>query len=318
MPFQTCSIVNVLVSSVVLLVAQGACANAAEPQPQLLWPRGAPGAVGAEDRDMPAITVWRAPADKANGTAIVVCPGGGYAGLADTYEGHEVAQWLNTLGVTGIVLKYRIAPRYRHPAPLHDAQRALRTVRARAREWGIDPDRVGILGFSAGGHLASTTATHFDDGQPDAPDPIDRVGCRPTFAVLCYPVISFTTPWTHQGSKDNLLGKDADPKLVESLSNELQVTDRTPPTFLFHTTADTGVPPENSTLYYMALTKAKVPAELHIYQNGKHGVGLAQNDPALASWPGLCADWLKTNGWLKPGRTNAADPVKAADRAARP
>jgi acetyl esterase/lipase len=317
MPSQIYSFARVFVSSVVLMTAHGARANAAEPKSQLLWPQGAPDAVGAEDRDKPAITVWQAPADKANGAAVVVCPGGGYAGLADTYEGHDVAQWLNTLGVAGIVLKYRLAPRYHHPAPLQDAQRALRTVRARAREWAIDPHRIGILGFSAGGHLASTTATHFDGGRPEAPDPIDREGCRPTFAILCYPVISFTTRWTHQGSKNNLLGKDADPKLVESLSNELHVTDKTPPTFLFHTTADTGVPPENSTLFYMALTKAKVPAELHIYQKGKHGVGLAQNDPALASWPGLCADWLRTNGWLEPAKAKAADPVKSAEGATR-
>lgn len=211
-------------------------ASAADPKVELLWPNGAPNAAGTEDADKPTLTIWQAPADKANGSAIVVCPGGGYGGLATDHEGKQVAEWLNTLGVTAVMLKYRHAPKYRHPAPLQDAQRAIRTVRARAEEWNVDPNRVGILGFSAGGHLASTAATHFDDGQADAADPIDKQSSRPTFAVLCYPVISLTTPYTHVGSKNNLLGKEPDQKLVESLSNELQVTEKTPPTFLFHST----------------------------------------------------------------------------------
>lgn len=272
--------------------------EAAEPKTELLWPDGAPGAVGAEDADKPSLTVYLPPADKANGCAVVVCPGGGYGGLAIGHEGKDVAEYLNGLGVTAFVLKYRLAPRYRHPAPMQDVQRALRTVRARAKEWNVDPKRVGVMGFSAGGHLASTAATHFDDGNADAKDPIDRVSCRPDFAVLCYPVITLVSPYAHMGSRNNLLGKDADEKLVQSLCNDTQVTDKTPPTFLFHTSEDTAVPPENSVLFYMALRKHKVPAELHIYEKGKHGVGLAPKDPILSTWGGRLADWLKGRGYL--------------------
>jgi acetyl esterase/lipase len=179
-----------------------------------------------------------------------------------------------------------------------DVQRAIRFVRHRAAEYRIAADRVGVWGFSAGGHLASSAATRFDDGAPSAADPIDRLGSRPDFAILAYPVISFTTPYTHKGSLRNLLGDNPDPKLVESFSNELQVTPRTPPTFLFHTSADTGVPPENSVLFYLALRKAGVPAELHIYEKGPHGVGLAPLDLALSTWPGRLADWMRGRGLL--------------------
>ncbi|HME91281.1 MAG TPA: alpha/beta hydrolase, partial [Myxococcaceae bacterium] len=183
-----------------------------------------------------------------------------------------------------------------HSAPLQDAQRALRTVRSRAREWDLDPKRIGIWGFSAGGHLASTAATHFDDGKAGATDPIERVSCRPDFAILSYPVITFKEPYVHKGSRDNLLGKDPPAEVVESLSNETQVTAHTPPTFLFHTNEDAGVVPENSILFYMALRKAKVPAELHIYEKGPHGVGLAPKDPALTTWKERLADWLAVRG----------------------
>ena len=218
---------------------------------------------------------------------MVVCPGGGYGHLAIDHEGEQIARWLNSFGVAGFVLKYRIAPRYHHPAPLQDAQRAIRMVRSRTSEFGVMPDRVGIWGFSAGGHLAATAATHFD------------AATRPDFAILAYPVISFTTPYTHKGSLRNLLGDNPDPRLVESLSNELQVTSQTPPTFLFHTNADTGVPPENSVLFYLALRKAGVPAEMHIYQNGPHGVGLAPADLVLSSWSRRLADWMGERGLLR-------------------
>jgi acetyl esterase/lipase len=201
--------------------------------------------------------------------------------------------------VTALILQYRIAPRYHHPAPITDAQRAIRLVRARADDWKINPKQIGIMGFSAGGHLASTAGTHFDAGKPDAADPIDRVSCRPDFLILCYPVISFTTEYAHVGSRTNLLGKDADSKLLDSYSNEKQVTPDTPTTFLFHTNEDSGVPPENSVLFYLALRKAKVPAEIHIYQRGKHGVGLAKQDPVLSTWPDRLADWLKTQDLVK-------------------
>ncbi len=268
----------------------------------LLWPQGAPGAIGNEDTDRPAVSIFLPPKDKATGSAVVVCPGGGYQMLALDHEGKQIAEWLNSLGVAAFVLRYRLAPRYHHPAPLQDAQRALRFVRAKAEEFGIVPDRVGIWGFSAGGHLASTAGTHFDAGDPNAADPIDRPGCRPDFMILAYPVIMFSSDYTHKGSQRNLLGANPDPKLVELLSNEKQVTPETPPTFLFHTTADKGVPPENSVFFYLALRKAGVPAEMHIYERGNHGVGLAPKDAVLSSWPGRLADWLKVRGILSPAR----------------
>lgn len=275
-------------------------ADVDQPKVEVLWPKGAPGAVGKEDADNPTLSIFLPPKDTANGAAVVVCPGGGYGALALGHEGKDVAEWLNNLGVTAFVLKYRLAPRYRHPAPLQDAQRALRTVRARAKEWNVDPKRIGIWGFSAGGHLASTAGTHFDEGKADASDAIERVSCRPDFMILSYPVITFTNEAAmHKGSRNNLLGKEPDPKLIESLSNETQVTAKTPPTFLFHTNEDKGVPPENSILFYQALRKAGVPCEMHIYELGKHGVGLAPKDPVLSTWPDRLAAWLKVRGVLK-------------------
>jgi acetyl esterase/lipase len=264
----------------------------------LLWPDGAPGALGSEPVDKPKITVYRAPASKANGAAVLVCPGGGYGVVASDHEGKQVAEWLNSLGVAAFVLQYRLGPRYHHPAPLQDAQRAIRLVRSRAAEWGVDPARVGILGFSAGGHLASTAGTHFEQGQPDDTDPVERQGSRPDFLILGYRVISLVHPQVHVGSRDNLVGKDADLKLLELLSNESQVTARTPPTFLFHTDEDTGVPVEHSLVFYEALRRAKVPAELHVFVKGPHGVGLAPNDAALSVWPSLCPAWMETMGFL--------------------
>ena len=266
---------------------------------ELLWPAGAPGAKGQAENDKPTLTICLPRADKAVGTAVVICPGGGYGHLAMSYEGVDVAHWFNSLGVAGIVLRYRHAGTgYAHPAPLDDAQRAIRAVRAHAAEWKIKPDRIGIMGFSAGGHLASTAGTHFDKGHSDAADPVQHENCRPDFMILAYPVISFTTEFTHTGSLKNLLGPNPDPKLVESLSNEKQVTPETPPTFLFHTDADGGVAPENSVLFYLALRRAKVPAELHIYEKGPHGVGLAAKLPATSSWPDRLADWMRGRGLL--------------------
>lgn len=289
--------------SVVMIVAALAAWPSiawAEPKTELLWPDGAPGAKGDSDDDKPTLTVFLPPADKANGAAVVVCPGGGYGHLAITYEGYDIGRWLNDHGVAAFVLKYRHrGTGYGHPAPLDDAQRAIRTVRARAKEFRVDPGRIGILGFSAGGHLASSAGTHFDAGDADAKDPIDRASCRPDFMILCYPVISFTTPYAHAGSRKNLLGDAADPKLVEKFSNELQVTPETPPTFLWHTDADTGVPSENSVLFYLALRKAKVPAELHIYEKGRHGLGLAEKQPGAARWPASAIDWMRERGLLE-------------------
>jgi len=263
-----------------------------------LWPQAAPGALGAAPEDIPSITPYLVPGGRGTGTAVVVCPGGGYGVLSWDKEGDQIARWLNSLRVAAFVLKYRLGPRYHHPIELGDAQRAIRTVRARAAEFRVSADRVGIMGFSAGGHLASTAGTHFDSGDPAAADAIDRAASRPDFMVLVYPVISFTTPYTHRGSMRNLLGDNPDPQVAASLSNELRVTPQTPPTFLFHTTADEVVPVENSVLFYLALRKAGVPAEMHIYEQGGHGVGLAQTDEALASWTARLADWLRVRGLL--------------------
>ena len=271
-----------------------------EPNPVLLWPDGAPGAVGKEDADQPSLLIRLPAAMKATGAGVVVCPGGGYGHLAMDHEGRQIAEWLNSLGVAAFVLKYRLGPRYRHPAPLQDALRALRYVRLHAKDFGLLGDRLGIWGFSAGGHLASTVGTHFDAGNASATDPIDRMSSRPDFMILAYPVISFSAEYAHVGSRNNLLGEKPDPKLVENLSNEKQVTRQTPPTFLFHTDEDTGVPAENSVAFYLALRKAGVPAEIHIYQRGKHGVGLAGADPILATWSSRLADWLKLRGLLTP------------------
>jgi acetyl esterase/lipase len=268
---------------------------------ELLWPAGAPLAQGDAARDRPSLSLYLAPADRSNGTAVVVCPGGGYGTLAINHEGHDIGEYFNRLGISAFVLRYRIAPHYHHPCPKLDVQRAIRMVRARAVEWRIDPARIGVMGFSAGGHLASTALTHFDVGDPGAADAIDRCSCRPDFGVLVYPVIALDQPYTHQGSKRNLLGERAnDAALVAELSTAQQVRDTTPPCFLVHTTADTAVPPENSIDFYLALRRAKVPAELHIYQPGAHGFGLAVGDPVLGTWPGHLEAWLRGRGWLAP------------------
>jgi acetyl esterase/lipase len=269
----------------------------ASPQEILLWENGAPGALGQGDTDKPTITAYRAPRGS-SGTAIVVAPGGGYGALAMEHEGRQWAYWYNAMGITAFVLKYRLGPRYHHPIELGDAQRAIRTVRARAAEFSVVPDRIGMMGFSAGGHLASTAATHFDSGKSDSADAVERVSSRPDFLILGYPVISFDPAVTHTGSLRNLLGDNPDPKLVENLSNELQVTAQTPPTFIFHTTNDPAVPVENSVRFYLALKKAKVPVEMHLFESGPHGVGMALSDPSLSAWPSLLMNWLRGRGLL--------------------
>jgi acetyl esterase/lipase len=283
---------------VILLLGMGARAQTpAAPAPELLWPNGAPGALGSANEDKPSITPYLV--KQPNGTAVIVCPGGGYQNLAMDHEGVQIAKWLNSLGISAFVLQYRLGPKYHHPAMIDDAQRAIRTVRAHAAALHIQPDRIGIWGFSAGGHLASTAATHFDAGDPDAADPIDRAGSRPDFAILAYAVISLNSEFAHAGSRTNLLGKTPDPKLADELSNDQRVTPQTPPTFLFHTSADTAVPAENSVRFYLALRKAGVPAEMHIFQNGPHGVGLAPTDATLSAWSGLLANWLRERGLLR-------------------
>jgi len=287
----------ILSISLLLLAAIARTQNAPAPKIEWLWPNGAPGALGSEESDKPKLTIYL-PAANGAASGVVVCPGGGYGMLAMDHEGRQIAQWLNDRGVAAFVLQYRLGPRYHHPVELGDAQRALRFVRLHATDYGVAAGKIGIWGFSAGGHLASTAGTHFDAGKPDAPDPVDRMSSRPDFLILCYPVISFTTPYVHRGSMRNLLGDNPDPQLAASLSNETQVTAQTPPTFLFHTDADTGVPAENSVLFYLALRKAGVPAELHIYERGPHGVGLALFDPILSSWSRRLAPWMKLHGWM--------------------
>ncbi len=269
----------------------------AEPETFLLWPDGAPGALGTDDADRPTLTLFRA--RQPSGASIVVAPGGGYGALASNHEGRQVANYLNAAGITVFVLRYRLGPKYHHPIELGDAQRAVRLVRARATEFGLAGDRIGMMGFSAGGHLTATAGTHFDAGTPAATDPVDRVSSRPDFLILAYPVISFDPAIAHSGSVRNLVGENPDPKLIEDLSNELRVTPETPPTFLFHTNADTGVVAENSVRFYLALRRAKVPAEMHIFENGPHGVGLALGDPALSEWPPLLTNWLRGRGLTK-------------------
>lgn len=282
--------------ALLLAILPAAAAAAEPPRTVLLWPQGAPGAVDTLELDQPKLTIYLP--QHPVGTGVVVAPGGGYGALAMDHEGLQIAKWLNGYGVAAFVLQYRLGPRYHHPAELMDAQRAIRTVRAQAAQFGIAPNRIGMWGFSAGGHLTATAGTHFDAGAAASPDPIEQASSRPDFLILAYPVITFTRPETHRGSLKNLLGDNPDPKLVESLSNELQVTSQTPPTFLFSTSADTAVPPENSVLFYEALHKAGVPAEMHIFQNGPHGVGLAAFDPALSMWPPLLANWLRVQGML--------------------
>jgi acetyl esterase/lipase len=269
-----------------------------------LWEKGAPGTPATKPADEPAVYLTR-PQSHPTKTAVIILPGGGYGHLAIDYEGHDVAAWFNSFGVTAFVLKYRMhATGHMHPVPMMDGQRAIRTVRARAAEWEIDPKQIGVLGFSAGGHLASTLGTHFDKGNDQAKDEIDRVSSRPDFLVLCYPVISLESPSTHRGSRANLLGESPDPKLVHSLSNETQVTKDTPQTFIFQTSDDKAVPAENSVAFYLALHKAGVPAEMHIFQSGRHGLGLAKDTPGARLWPELCHEWLNARGLLKPAETS--------------
>jgi acetyl esterase/lipase len=284
---------------VLALAAQQAPLPIQDGQLLPLWPGGAPGALGTQDSDIPAITVYLPRTMTANTPVMIVCPGGGYVNLAMNHEGRQVANYLNSLGMAAFVLRSRLGPRYRHPIELGDAQRAIRLVRSKAAEWRLDPARIGIMGFSAGGHLAMSASTHFDAGNPAAADAVDRANSRPDFTVLGYPVISLTEAWTHQGSKNSLLGPNPDPELVKSLSGEQAVTKQTPTTFIFQTNADTTVPAENSVYYYLALRKAGVPAEMHIFEKGAHGVGLANDDPALAEWSKLLANWLRLHAIVR-------------------
>jgi acetyl esterase/lipase len=271
---------------------------AASPTPEKLWPNGAPMAQGTAEIDQPTLTAYL-PAENPTRTAVIVAPGGGYAHLSMQKEGSDIALWLNAHGVAGFVLKYRLGPNYHHPAELADAQRAIRTVRANAAKLGIAPDHIGMWGFSAGGHLAASAGTLFDQGPPADADAIDHESARPDFLVLSYPVITMEQPYVHAGSLKYLLGDTPDPALVQLLSAEKHVTKDTPPTFLYTTTDDGTVPVMNSVMFYSALVAAKVPAEIHIFAHGPHGTGLAPGFPDLKGWPDLLATWMRSRGYMQ-------------------
>jgi acetyl esterase/lipase len=247
----------------------------------------------------PDIKVFLPTKRNATGQALIICPGGGYSGLAYDWEGLDYAKYLNTIGVAGIVLKYRLPVSksniIRYKSPLMDIKRAIRITRFNASKWNINPDKIGVMGSSAGGHLASTAGTHFDYGNPEAKDSIEKMSCRPDFMILMYPVITFKKPYLHKGSRDNLIGKEDNPELEDEFSNELHVTKDTPPAFIVHADDDTAVPVENTLMFYQALRKNKIPAELHIYSEGGHGFALAVNKGHQEYWPQACHEWLR---WL--------------------
>lgn len=297
-------------STVVCLAALAISASAFAQQQQpaqtsagpevLLWPSGAPGALGTADTDKPELTVFLPTVPNPTKTGVVVAPGGGYQHLAIDKEGFAIAKWLNDHGVAAFVLRYRLGPQYHNPVELGDAQRAIRLVRAHAAEYGIAEDHIGMCGFSAGGHLTATAGTHFDAGDTGATDPIQQKSSRPDFLILGYPVITMMDPYVHLGSKRNLLGENPDPGLVSSMSNETQVTPQTPPTFLFSTTDDKTVPVANSVMFYEALVRAGVPVEMHLFQHGAHGAGLASANPQLSVWPDLLIKWMRERGYAAP------------------
>jgi acetyl esterase/lipase len=296
-----------------LLLSCFACGAWGQSQPILLWPNGAPRATGSDSTDKPAIMAF--PAANPNGAAVVIFPGGGYEHLATDKEVIAPAQWLAKQRVSAFVVRYRLGSAgYHHPVEMWDAQRAIRWVRAHAGQYGIDTARVGVMGFSAGGHLASTVSTHFDPGNPAAPDTVDRHGCRPAFSILGYAVITMDASFTHKGSRDFLLGANPSQALVDSLSNEKQVTARTPPGFLFHAVTDGTVPVRNSQAYHDSLQKRGVPASLMKFDHGGHGFGMADgkagspNDPALHAWCDSSLKWLDKQGFFKPASVSLAAP----------
>jgi acetyl esterase/lipase len=260
-----------------------------------LWEGDAPGALGASPEDVPTLTVLNLQPG-AKRAAVVVCPGGGYGMLAP-HEAEPVAEWLESLGIAGFVHRYRLGPRYRHPVMHGDASRAIRTVRARAEEFGVDPERVGILGFSAGGHLASSVTVRNDSGDVGAADPVERQSSRPSLAILIYPVVTMGDPFTHAGSRSNLLGESPGLELIEAMSGELNVGPHTPPCFLYHGADDDAVPVENSLQFAMAMSVHRVPFELHIPECGPHGTGLGELGTPT-DWRPACTQWLRGRGFV--------------------
>ena len=262
-----------------------------------LWQDGIPGSDLKQDGDTPELIIHQVVSDQPT-AGVVILPGGGYGHHAIGHEGHAFAEWFDSMGISSAICTYRMRGKgnegqgYGHPAPMIDAQRAIQTLRSRAQELNLDPNRIGVIGFSAGGHLASTVATQFAQADPNATDPVLRVSSRPDFCILCYPVIALGKPFTHQGSQKNLLGADAGADLVKSLSNETRVSEQTPPTFLFHTAADKAVPVQNSLVYYEACVAHGVDVEMHLFNDGRHGLGLAASTPGASQWADLCQQWL--------------------------
>jgi acetyl esterase/lipase len=309
-----CTVVGVA-SAIALAARTNATAHPMPVKPNIppatsidLWPEGVPGPVvdvgpekivdgRAVNVTIPTLTVFAPAAGTSNGLAGIVCPGGGYVRLAVDKEGSEITRWLNSLGVTAFVLKYRVAPQ-RHPAPLRDVLRAVRLVRSRAAEWGIDPKRIGVFGSSAGGHLAASAATLFDSPEGKTAAALDAVSARPDFVVLQYPVITMKGPAAHGGSRDALLGAGASAALLDRLSLQQQVTAATPPAFILHTAEDKSVPAENSLLFYQALRAAGVSAEMHLYEKGPHGFGIKPGLGPTSDWPKRAEEWMRAHGWL--------------------
>ncbi len=289
-----------LTAAVLGLCVHGLHAATPSPTTLPLWPDAAPGALGTDEKDTPTLTAFLPDPEKATGAAFVICPGGGYSRLAD-HEGAGYAKWLAEHGVAGIVLKYRLGSNgYRHPIMLGDATRAMRLTRSKAAEWHLDPTRVGVMGSSAGGHLASALLTHFDAGKPQDPDPVERQSSRPDLGVLCYAVITMTEN-THGGSKENLLGPTPSPEVVHETSNETQVQADTAPCFIWHTWEDQTVKVENALAFASALREKGIHFELHIYEKGSHGMGLGKSDApgGYHRWTSDLLAWLGERGWLK-------------------
>lgn len=305
---------KILFAAIFMAIASAAQMKA-QTSTQNLWPDGIPGVVlnmnyqekstineGIPTRfekvTLPSLYVYLPPADKATGTAVLICPGGGYAALAFNHEGHAIAKWLNDNGIAGIVLKYRLPSdmimKDKSVGPLQDAQEALRTIRRNAKNWNINPGKIGVIGFSAGGHLASTLSTHYNE---KVYQPKDTTSARPDFSILVYPVITMDSSFTHAGSRRNLIGDHPSKELVTRFSNELQVNENTPPTFMVHSADDRTVPVRNSITYYESLVKYNIPSELHIFQKGGHGYGLAGDRETQSAWPSLCISWLKFSGF---------------------
>ncbi|MBN2713449.1 MAG: alpha/beta hydrolase [Planctomycetes bacterium] len=258
-----------------------------------LWQDKVPGFDKTIDQQEPSMVPYIVEAGKPYG-AVVVCPGGGYNHRA-AHEGEPIARWLNSVGISAFVLNYRVSP-YRHPIPLGDVKRAIKQVRANSKIWNVDPDHIGVLGFSAGGHLAASAGVLFDEGDKSSKDPVEKASSRPDAMILCYPVITFGE-FGHQGSADNLLGAKADKQEREAMSHHLNVGENVPPTFLWHTADDGAVPVENSLMMAMALRAKKIPFELHVFPSGSHGLGLATEHPPVNKWTELCGKWLKGIGF---------------------